>query len=384
MECKRCNNSDISYFYLGSKGYYCRKCVGFKRILYQEDIAPFEYLINANNTDYKFSYELTEYQKRASQETYDYLRQGNNVLLKCITGAGKTDIVVQSIEAYLKKGLKVCYAIPRKEVVIELCKRFKQIFEKSDVCAVYGGHHEKLSGDLIICTTHQLFRYYKTFDLLILDEADAFPLSGNDTLMNIALNSCKGTYVFSTATINSFLKEYLNKLTYKEVNLFVRPNLKPMYVPKTIYGFNSINILILIYLLKREKNQAIIFVSSKKMAKFLYSVLKILFNICYVYSDYEERDINILNFRNNKYQYIISTTILERGISIPNISVYVYYDRKEAFDTSSLVQIVGRVRRGTNSQKGEAFIISAIHSKEIKNCIKDIKESNKKYEMSVL
>ena len=163
MECKRCNNSDISYFYLGSKGYYCRKCIGFKRILIKEDLAPFEYLINTNNADYRFSYELTTYQKKASQETLQYLNQGNNVLLKCITGAGKTDIVVQSIENYLKRGLRVCYAIPRKEVVIELGKRFRQVFYNADVCLVYGGHHEKLSGDLIICTTYQLFLYHSCF-----------------------------------------------------------------------------------------------------------------------------------------------------------------------------------------------------------------------------
>lgn len=384
MECKRCNNSDISYFYLGSKGYYCRKCIGFKRILFKEDIAPFDYVINSDNSDYKFTYELTKYQKKASEETHNYLKTGNNVLLKCITGAGKTDIVVQSIASYLKEGLKVCYAIPRKEVVIELSKRFKQVFNKCNVCSVYGGHHENLSGDLIICTTHQLFRYHKTFDLLILDEVDAFPLSGNETLMNIALNSCKGLYIFSTATINDFLIDYLKKIPYKEVNLFVRPNLKPMYVPKTIYGFNPVNILVLIYLLKKETNQGIIFVSSKKMARILYAVLKAFFNICYVYSDYEERDINILKFRNNQYQFIISTTILERGISISNISVYIYYDRKDAFDTSSLIQIVGRVRRGINSTKGDAYIISTVHSKAIRNCIKDIKESNKKYEMSIL
>jgi len=35
---------------------------------------------------------------------------------------------------------------------------------------VYGGHHDDLSGDLIVCTCHQLYRYYKSFDLLIIDE----------------------------------------------------------------------------------------------------------------------------------------------------------------------------------------------------------------------
>ena len=186
MECKRCGNQDISYFYLGSKGYYCRKCVAFKRILIEEDLKPLDYMTNTENSDYKFSYELTKYQLEASRRTLEYLKEDKNVLLKCVTGAGKTDIVAQSISYYLKKGLRVAYAIPRREVVIELTGRFKKVFNQARVVSVYGGHHDELTGDLIICTTHQLYRYYQSFDLLILDEADAFPLSGNEQNSEIA------------------------------------------------------------------------------------------------------------------------------------------------------------------------------------------------------
>ena len=107
MECKRCGNQDISYFYLGSKGYYCRKCISFKRVLIEEDLKPLDYLTNVENVDYEFSYELTKYQLEASHKTLEHLKEGKNVLLKCITGAGKTDIVALSISYYLKKGLKV-------------------------------------------------------------------------------------------------------------------------------------------------------------------------------------------------------------------------------------------------------------------------------------
>ena len=38
MECVRCGNKDPTLFYKGHKGYYCRKCIGFSRLLLQEDI----------------------------------------------------------------------------------------------------------------------------------------------------------------------------------------------------------------------------------------------------------------------------------------------------------------------------------------------------------
>lgn len=384
MECKRCGNQDISYFYLGSKGYYCRKCVTFKRILIEEDLKPLNYQIENENSDYEFSYELTSYQLEASRRTLEYLKEDKNVLLKCVTGAGKTDIVALSISYYLKKGLRVAYAIPRREVVIELTGRFKKVFNQARVVSVYGGHHDELTGDLIICTTHQLYRYYQSFDLLILDEADAFPLSGNDTLMNIALKSCRGQFVFSTATVNDFLNLYLKKMECEEVNLYVRPSLKPMYIPKVLYMPNLFIYLSLIFLLRKCPEQGIIFVSSKKMAVLVYRLLKPFFSVCYVYSDYEKRDENILKFRNGVYRYAISTTVLERGISLNRISVYILYDHPDAFDTSSLVQIVGRVRRGLNSETGEAYIISSVFSKDIRGCINQLKEANRKYEVSVL
>lgn len=35
---------------------------------------------------------------------------------------------------------------------------------------------EPAGEQLVICTTHQLMKYYQAFDLLIIDEVDSFPL----------------------------------------------------------------------------------------------------------------------------------------------------------------------------------------------------------------
>ena len=169
MKCLRCGNTDPSYFYKGSKGYYCRKCVRFSRVLLEEELSVFDYEIGKDVEEYCFSYQLTKEQETASRMCVEALKE-KDVLLHCVCGAGKTEISVQSIAHYLSQGLRVAYAISRKEVVIELADRFQKIFPKAKVAAVYGGHHETLTGDLIVCTCHQLYRYYQTFDLLILDE----------------------------------------------------------------------------------------------------------------------------------------------------------------------------------------------------------------------
>lgn len=383
MICKRCGNSDPRYFYNGSRGYYCRKCVSFKRMLLEDDLLTFDYDISKESYEYHFDCPLTIYQQDISDKCAFNIMY-RDVLLKAVCGAGKTEIVVKSISNCLKKGLKVCYAIARREVVIDLYDRFKSIFSNAKVVALYGGHHDDIYGDLIICTTHQLFRYYKSFDLLILDEVDAFPLAGNNELMYIALNSCRGHIIFSTATTNDFLLNVLKNRDYIELNLFVRPSLKPLIVPNVIYNLKPILLAMLLVYLKRMERQCIIFVSSKYYCLLFYRIFKRLINCTYVYSDLEDRDKNISYFKEKKYQFIFATTVLERGITIKDVNCIIVIFNKKVFDKSSLVQMLGRVGRNFNNPYGEAYIFSSVHDKEINLAIEEIKGANKKYEMSLL
>ena len=374
MECLRCGNKDPSYFYLGSKGYYCRKCVRFSRLLIDEDNQPLDYEISEYAKLYQFNYELTDDQKIASRKCKDAL-VGGDVLLYCVCGTGKTEISVESISHYLSKGLKVAYAIARKEVVIELTQRFKKIFSKANVIGAYGGHHNELTGDLVVCTTHQLYRYYKTFDLLVLDEVDAFPLKGNETLMNISLNSCKGHIIFSTATIDDNLKSILNKRKYTQVSLYTRPSKVPLIIPTTIYLNKYMHIVYLAYILHCMANQCIIFVSSKSMCKLLYKIYSHLFSCTYVYADLDERRKNILDFKNKKYKFIFATTVLERGITIKGVNVIILrFDN--TFDESNMIQMLGRVGRDIHNPTGKAYILSNRVDTSIRNTINYLKKAN--------
>jgi len=136
MKCKRCGNKDPAYFYKGHKGYYCRKCIRFSRILLEEEIFPLDYEIAEGAEEFGFDYRLTDQQLEASGKCVEDLKYGD-VLLCCVCGAGKTEIAVASISEYLSRGLKVAYAISRREVVIELTKRFEKIFSRAKVTGVY-------------------------------------------------------------------------------------------------------------------------------------------------------------------------------------------------------------------------------------------------------
>lgn len=383
MRCKRCGNDNPAYFFKGHKGWYCRKCVAFKRILLEDEPIPTNYEVSKGTGDYSFNYELTSFQKNISIRCLKWLKN-YDVLIKAVCGAGKTEIAVLSMAYYLNKGLKVCYAIPRREVVKDLYWRFMKIFKDAKVTAIYGGHTKNLKGDLIICTTHQLFRFYKTFDLLVLDEVDAYPLAGNKELLNIALNSVKGRIIFSTATVNDFLKDVLSKRNYKELTLYSRPSQKPLIEPK-VYVLNKLFIYIyLFYLLKTMENQCIIFVSNKKLCRYLYFIYSKIFSCTYVYSDLDKRDNNINAFKNKEYKYIFSTTVLERGVTFLDINAIIININKGVFNEGSLVQMLGRVGRNFNNPYGEAYILTSVKDKEINKAVNNIKEANEKLKLSLL
>lgn len=347
----------------------------------KEEPVPYEYDVKGDG-DYDIGFNLTKDQLEASKKCVSYLKDCD-VLLEAVCGAGKSEIMVESMASYLGRGLKVALAIARVEVVKELAIRYQKIFNKLKVIAVYGGHSDELSGDLIICTVHQLYRYYHSFDLLVIDEVDAFPLKGDEVLMNIALSSCKGRILFSTATVNGFLEDVLRKRSYKHVKLLVRPSYNPLALPKVRYYPYLCSILYLWLLLRKAKRQMIIFVSRKKEAYYLYLLFKKFCKCTYVYSDLKQGPSNIERFRNKEYQFIFATTVLERGITIKGVEV-VLLMKGRCFDKGSIVQMAGRVGRDVKDPGGDVYILSSRRNKSINEALDYIKEANKALEVSLL
>jgi len=182
MQCPRCLNTDEEYFYKGNRGWYCRRCIPFGRVMLEEDREPVSLSLPAEGCEeYTLPYPLTKQQSEISEQCARLIEK-TDVLLHCVCGAGKTELVIASIAKMLEKGKKVCFAIPRRQVVLELRERLASYFPNAEVVAVCGGHTETTDGDLIVATTHQLYRYYGAFDLLILDAYGIIGLNSKDSI----------------------------------------------------------------------------------------------------------------------------------------------------------------------------------------------------------
>ena len=204
--CPVCGNKDHRSIGILNGKPYCRRCISFRGEEAMEN--PFKPKFAPININYELSEEQTDLSKRL----LDNYKNGIDSLVYAVTGSGKTEICLKTIKYCLNKGLRVGFAVPRRSVCLELKYRFQSFFQSNKVIAVFGGNHKTIEGDIVCLTTHQLFRYKNYFDLLIMDEIDAFPYKGNEVLEQFFKQSIKGNYVLLTATpSDELIKEFKKK-----------------------------------------------------------------------------------------------------------------------------------------------------------------------------
>ena len=377
MQCPRCLNTDETYFYKGSRGWYCRRCISFGRIMLEEEDEPVSLSrVSEGSEEYTLQYPLTKAQEEVAVKCSELIDQ-TDVLLHCVCGAGKTELVVLSIAKMLKQRKKVCFAIPRRQVVLELRERLAKYFPNAKVAAVCGGHTSVTDGDLIICTTHQLYRYFQAFDLLILDEPDAYPFKGSEVLHGIAKTACRGHMICLTATPDKEISRMVEENTMIRLQLNKRPHGRPVPVPRIRRGPSPLLFIFLVFWIRTHADHPrMIFVPSIKKAEWLGRILNLFFR-CYVCTGRtENRDEVIEKFRGEKAGLIAATTVLERGVTVSGADICIYEADSGIFDEASLIQMAGRAGRTFEHPDGDVLFLCREKKKLIQKCRQTIMEAN--------
>ena len=373
--CPICGNIDIhSIGYLNGKP-YCRRCISFKGEKAEYNAQE------PKNAYFALAYDLSLEQKELSNRLVRNYQNGIDSLVNAVCGSGKTEICLKIIKHCIQSGLTVGFAVPRRSVCVELKNRFQSIFQRNKVVAVYGGHHNVIKGDIICLTTHQLFRYKNYFDLLIMDEIDAFPYKGNKVLKQMFTNSVRGHHVLLTATPSkSLIKEY-QKPGKDMMRLAVRFHRHPLPVPKLVFG-GSISLHYKLLRTVREflkKNKQIfIFVPTVDESRKIAFFLNLFFRKgTYINSKRNDNDLLIEEFRNKKYMYLVTTAVLERGVTIRDLQVIVFNADHKIYDSAALIQIAGRAGRRKDAPEGEVIFFVKRSNEEIQTAINDIESNNK-------
>lgn len=296
-------------------------------------------------------------------------------------GSGKTEIVLDVIKYAIENHLKVGFSVPRRDVAKELYLRFKNIFKENILSVVYGGHTKHLEADLICLTTHQLFRYENYFDLLIVDEIDAFPFNGNDVLLAMFNRAIKGHYILMSATppievINNFKKE--GKMILR---LDTRFHGYPLPVPSIETHSKIMQYFCLVRFLRgfyTQNKPVFVFTPTIDICEQTYQVLRLFFkDIKYVHSKCPDRPQRIDDFRDGKTKILVTTAVLERGVTIKNLQVIVFQADHALYTSHALIQISGRVGRKKDAPIGEVIFIAKRQTDEMGIAVSEIERANK-------
>ena len=73
---------------------------------------------------------------------------------------------------------------------------------------------------------------------------------------------------------------------------------------------------------------------------------------------------------------VLTTTVLERGITIKDVQVVVYNREHKLFDKDTLIQIAGRVGRNKDYYTGDIIFLCKNKSRAMKKAIGQINKSN--------
>lgn len=373
--CPRCGNSNQKKVGYKNGKPYCRACITFsgEEVLYKTN----------NFVSYKFDlkYPLTKEQQDISRKILSNYQNKIDTLLIAVCGAGKTELVYNVMSYALKQKGKVGFAIPRRDVVNEIGERIKEVFTKNKVVCVYGGCTNDLDGDIICLTTHQLYRYNNFFDLLVVDEIDAFPYANNDVLISFMNRSKRGNIVLMTATPSKEILEQFSNEDCSILRLNRRFHHHPLPVPKIYKGYSFLKYIILLKQLRRFLGQhkpVFVFVPTIEMSINIFKFINLFIkNGEHVHSKRENRSEIIKSFKEGKFSYLVTTAVLERGVTVKDLQVIIFSADHPLYDESTLVQISGRVGRKIDAPDGEVIFIVDKISKEIEKCIAKIQEANK-------
>lgn len=372
--CPICGNSNPKYLGIRNNHIYCRKCLSFQG---QEATGDISY---PKRVYYHLDYDLSKEQKELSETLVNNYKKGINTLVHAVCGSGKTEIVLDVIKYAISCGDKVGFAIPRRDVVVEIHERIQSIFKKNSVVAVYGGHNDILEGDIVVLTTHQLYRYPCYFDLLIIDEIDAFPFRGNDILQTFFHRSVANKYIMMSATPYPDVIETFSKEGHQIVELFSRFHKHPLPVPRIRIGKSFFKYAILIDELRRflkMQKMVFIFTPTIEICEEIFLILSVLFNGGeYVHSKRIERPNIIANFKSGKYRYLVTTAVLERGVTFKDLQVIIFRADHSIYDSHALIQIAGRVGRKNDAPEGEVIYIADKKNQEMLNSISEIERAN--------
>ncbi len=310
-------------------------------------------------------------------------------LLWAVTGAGKTELCYPAISYALERGKRVLFTAPRKDVIRELAVRFKRDFPSVAISALYADSPDRAqAAQFYLATSQQTIRFYKYFDLVIIDELDAYPYHNNPRLQGYVERASKddAKQIMMTATPPREWQVKLGRTdSLMHEILPMRYHQQPLPLPRVIITNNYYQVIEQFLIkLERCKGKGLIFAPTVSAVKKWTRQINLWFSGKYfveikgIHAGDREYSKQVDKFRQGELSCLVTTTILERGVTFANLHVLVLDAGDNIYDESTLVQIAGRVGRNADYPKGMVWFVSPWRTKALKYSVKQVRRMNQR------
>ena len=397
IRCLRCGQETACQIAaLPNNEFYCPRCINLGRV---STLNKFYHVPEPNQFTVvqpvlTWTGQLSPLQEEAAAGVDAGMTAHRHQLLWAVTGAGKTEMMFRGIAHALERGERLAVASPRVDVCLELYPRLQAAFQNTSMALLHGRQELPYRyAQLTVCTTHQLLRFYRAFDNLIIDEVDAFPFAANDALLFASRQAVKeqGGCLYLTATPGPALLRQVKRGRLAVSYLPLRyhghllPRIRLRLAPGWRRGVQRGRLpASLLNQLRRSLDAGYRFllfvphVSDLAVVRPLLQTALPRHTFATVHAADPDRLTKVQGMRDGKYDFLVTTTILERGVTFPAIDVFVLGADDPVFSSSALVQIAGRAGRSLRRPTGTVCFWIAGQCRRVRAAVRQVDFMNRK------
>ena len=302
---------------------------------------------------------------------------GKDLIACAQTGTGKTAAyVLQILNLVLQAKetkIKALIIAPTRELAVQIDQQFMGLgyFANTSSVAVYGGNdsvgwdqHKKAlttGADVIVATPGRIISHLNLgyvdlseLDVIVLDEADRMLDMGflEDIFKIMKHIPNKHQTLMYSATMPSKIRELAKQIMTNpiEVNIAIaKPSENVLQAAYLVYDKDKPKLVA--ELLNGKDNEIVILFSATKVGVKLVArtLSRLNLSVGEIHSDLDQksREETLRLFKSRKFQILVATDIVSRGIDIDGIDLIINYDVPR--DPEDYVHRIGRTARAERS-----------------------------------
>jgi transcription-repair coupling factor (superfamily II helicase) len=319
-----------------------------------------------------FRYEETEDQLRTIEEIKRDMESSQPMdrLICGDVGFGKTEVAIRAAFKAVMDGKQVAILVPTTvlaeqhlgtfqdrftlfPITVEMLSRFRSPAEQRQIV-------KNLKEGLIdvVIGTHRLIQKdieFRDLGLVIIDEEQRFGVEHKEKLKQ--LRKLVDVITMTATPIPRTL--YMSMTTIRDMSIIETPPRDRIPIETYVLEYDE-NVVLQAIRREVERGGQIYYVHNRvrtidEKAEILRSMLPGV-SIEVAHGQMEERELEDImqGFFNQEFQVLVTTTIIESGLDIPNVNTIII-ERADRFGLSQLYQLRGRV--GRSKRKAYAYLL---------------------------